>query len=214
MQSLLRIAVFYDGYYFDCAQNYFFGHKKGWLSLRQFHKFLERYVSKKIQGDFEYKVVYAGWYQGLYTIKNTDEKQLKRDRRKHHDLMHAGIESKFYPMSEKNNKEKGVDVAMAIDVFENCLAGIFDVAVLVTGDGDFVPLARALMKHSVIVINSHFNYQEENGAKSYSNERLQKVCNHVININSLENDNEYKEDFNNLFRKIDSTSESDYYCEK
>ena len=201
MQGILRIAVFYDGSHFNYAQNHFYGRKLGWLSFPPFHKFIEEYVRKHLQGDYEFKVVYSAWYQGLFTTKNADEKQLKRDRQRHHDLMHAGIETKFHPMSQTKG-EKGIDVAMAIDILQIGLADIFDVAVLVTGDGDFVPLVRALMKQSRIVINAYFEYEEE-GRKSYSNERLKDACSYVINVNALENDKEHKVHFKSFFKQLD-----------
>jgi uncharacterized LabA/DUF88 family protein len=202
MQGLLRIAVFYDGTHFTLAQKHFYHKRKlGWLVFSPFHKFIEDYARKHLQGDFEHKVVYSAWYQGLFTTKNADDKQLKVDRQRHHDLMHAGIEAKFHPMSQTRG-EKGIDVAMAIDILEMGLNDIFDVAVLVTGDGDFVPLVRALMKNSKIVINAYFEY-EEDGHKSFSNERLKDACSYVINVNDLENTKEYKVHFNSLFRKVD-----------
>lgn len=199
MQGILRIAVFYDGSHFSYAQNYFYGRGLGWLSFQPFHRLIEDFISKKLPGDFEYRVVYAAWYQGLYTVKNAEEKNLKLDRQRHHDLMHAGIETKFQPMSQTAG-EKGIDVAMAIDILEMALSeGTFDVAVLVTGDGDFVPLVRSLMKHSTTVANVYFEY-EENGHKSFSNERLKDACNYILNINSLEKDKDYKNNFKTLFK--------------
>jgi uncharacterized LabA/DUF88 family protein len=47
--------------------------------------------------------------------------------------------------------EKGIDVALAVDALQVGLGGTIDIAVLVTGDGDFVPLVRALNKQGVRV---------------------------------------------------------------
>lgn len=44
--------------------------------------------------------------------------------------------------------EKGTDVALAVDALQTVLDDKIDVAVLVTGDGDFVPLARAMNKRA------------------------------------------------------------------
>jgi uncharacterized LabA/DUF88 family protein len=57
--------------------------------------------------------------------------------------MHAGVEPKFMPMPQSGHNEKGADVALAIDAMQIGLEGKIDIAVLVSGDGDFVPLARA-----------------------------------------------------------------------
>jgi len=62
------------------------------------------------RGFASYKVVYAAWHQGLFTTKDATFDQLKRDRNLHHDLMHAGVDPKYLPMSQKVG-EKGVDVA-------------------------------------------------------------------------------------------------------
>lgn len=207
MQGLFRIGVFYDGSHFNYAQNFFYGKGYGWLSFQPFHKLLEDYTRKHIQGDFEYKVVYAAWYQGLYSATNADEKHLKLDRQRHQDLMHAGIETKFQPMSQSSNMEKGIDVAMAIDILEIGLSEVIDLAVLVTGDGDFVPLVRSLMKHSVTVNIAYFDY-EDNGRKSFANERLKEACSKAININALENDKDYKNYFKSLFKNQDKSAKT------
>ena len=149
--SLCRIGVFYDGSYFAYAQKYFCQRKLGWIDFRAFHSLLERRVRLHEQGFSSYRIVYAGWYQGLFTAKDATEDQLRKDRNLHHDLLHAGIEPKYFPMSQTEKKEKGVDVALALDAMHVGLEGYLDVAVLVSGDGDLVPLARALMKQGVRV---------------------------------------------------------------
>ena len=133
-----------------------------------------------------------------------DEKHLKLDRRRHLDLLHAGIDTKFQPMSHSTNTEKGIDVAMAIKVLEVGLANTMDLAILVTGDGDFVPLVQALMKNSIQVAVAYFEYEDENGRKSFCNERLKDACSFEVNINSLETDREYKNLYSLLFRKSDN----------
>ena len=202
MEGILRIGVFYDGNHFTYAQNYFWGQKLGWLSFPPFHKLIEDYSRKHYPGFFDYKVVNSAWFQGLFTSPNAEEKRLKLDRNRHHDLMHAGIESKFFPMSQSHNNEKAVDVAMAIDIMQIGLDGSCDVVVLVTGDGDFVPLVRALMKRGIVVMVAYFEY-EEDGRKSFANERLKEACNYAININGLEKDKEFKNAFKSLFKNTD-----------
>lgn len=195
------MGVFYDGSHFNYAQNHFYGKKLGWLSFQPLHKLFEDYTRKHYQGFLDYKVVYAAWYQGLFTSANASEKQLKVDRNRHHDLMHAGIESKFYPMSQAQG-EKGIDVAMAIDVLQVGMEGIMDVAILVTGDGDFVPLVRALMKKGISVVVAYFDY-EENGKKSFANQRLKDASNFDLNINALDKDKDFKNTFKSLFKHFD-----------
>jgi uncharacterized LabA/DUF88 family protein len=198
MNGVLRVGVFYDGSHFTYAQNHFYGRKLGWLCFQPFHSLLETYLRKHYQGFLDHKVVYSAWYQGLFTTAKADEKKLKLDRNRH-DMMHAGIETKFFPMSQTQG-EKGIEVA-AIDIFQIGMDGIIDVAVLVTGDGDSVPLMRALMKRGIIVVVAYFGY-EENGKKSFANQRLKDSCNYVLDINSLETDREFKTQFKSLFKEF------------
>jgi len=198
--AICRLGVFYDGSFFSYAQNYLYHeHKIGWLRFRELHQFLEKYVSLKEQGFASYKVVYASWHQGLFTSKGATEDQLRRDRNLYHDLMHAGIEPHYLPMSEKLG-EKGTDVALAVDALQIGLDKKIDVAVLITGDGDFVPLVRSLNKQGVRVLAAYFEFKAKDGGKSFINERLLTAANYAVDINSLETDKDFKQDFRTMFR--------------
>ncbi|RZK19747.1 MAG: NYN domain-containing protein, partial [Flavobacterium sp.] len=77
--------------------------------------------------------------------------------------------------------EKGIDVYMAVETLQVGLDDKIDIAVLVTGDGDFVPLVRTLMKNGIRVLISYFEFESEN-KKSFVNERLVSAANYSINI--------------------------------
>ena len=198
-KNFLRIGVFYDGTYFIKAQNYFWGKKYGWLSFQEFHKLLESFIRTKEQAHVSYKVVYSALFQGVHKESAAQENNLRLDRKRHLDLLHAGIEPKNVPMSETQG-EKGIDVYMALETLQVGLDDKIDMAVLVTGDGDFVPLVRALMKNGVRVLIAYFEYEDETN-KSFANERLISAANHSININSLETDREFKAEFKTIFRQ-------------
>ena len=157
-------------------------------------------MRKKEQGYSDYKVVYSAWFQGLFPASDATEEQLRFERNNYHDLMHAGVEAKYLPMSQSQG-EKGIDVALAVDAMQVGRDGKIDVAVLVTGDGDFVPLVRALMKDGTRILAAFFEFQQNDGKKSFINERLRNAVNYHLNINALEKDKEYKADFGHLFRK-------------
>jgi uncharacterized LabA/DUF88 family protein len=76
-----------------------------------------------------------------------------------------------------------------------------DVAVLVTGDGDFVPLVRNLMKNGIRVLVAHFKYDDTVEKSSYVNKRLIDSANYVLNINDLETDRDFKAEFKTIFRQ-------------
>ena len=129
-------------------------------------------------------------------------RQLRTDRNPYHDLMHAGIDPKFMLMSQSGASEKGADVALAIDAMQVGLDGKIDIAVLVTGDADFVPLVRALMKQGIRVMAAYFEYSHGE-YNTFINERLLNVCNYALNINEMEKDKDFKARFKGLFRKGD-----------
>ncbi len=201
-KSFCRIGVFYDGSFFTYAQYYFYAERDlGWLSFQPFHILIENFIREKEQGFSNYRVVYAGWYQGLFSSTQANEKQLHSERNRHTDLMHAGVEPKYVPVSQAG-REKGVDVALAVDALQVGLEGKIDIAVLVTGDGDLVPLARALMKHGIRVAVVYFEY-ESKLRKSFANERLLSASNYSLNVNSLESDRKYQGLFRGIFRQPD-----------
>ncbi|HVW16053.1 MAG TPA: NYN domain-containing protein [Mucilaginibacter sp.] len=198
-KNFLRIGVFYDGTFFVKAQNYFWGLKHAWLSFQEFHKLLESFIRTKEQGYDSYRVVYSAWFQGVHKESAAQENNLRLDRKRQLDLLHAGIEPKNVPMSETQG-EKGIDVYMAVETLQVGLDDKIDMAVLVTGDGDFVPLVRALMKNGVRVLIAYFEY-EDGANKSFANERLISAANFSININSLETDRDFKAEFKTIFRQ-------------
>ncbi len=205
--SMCRAGIFYDGTFVTHAQNFFWGQGQGWLQYQAFHGLVEQFIRKQEQNFSSHKVVYASWHQGLFSVTKANEKQLKDDRRRHFDLAYAGIETKLIPMSQMKG-EKGVDVAITINALEVGLDGKIDVAVLVTGDGDFVPLARTLMKHGVRTAIVYFEYEQTYKGqryKSFANHRLLEACNYSLNINGLKNDKEYRAMFKGLFRQPDKT---------
>lgn len=157
-------------------------------------------MRKKEQGYSDYKVVYSAWFQGLFPVSDSTEEQLRFERNKYQDLLHAGIEAKYLPMSMSHG-EKGIDVALAVDAMQIGRDGKIDVAVLVTGDSDFVPLVRALMKDGIRIVAAYFDFVQVDGKKSFINERLRNAVNCDVNVNALEKDKDYKADFGQLFRK-------------
>jgi hypothetical protein len=180
----------------------YFDRKLGWLDLKPFHGLLENYVRTKEQGYTHYRVVYGAWFQGMFGVNQSDEKKLRADRNLYHDLMHAGVDPKYMPMPQSGPNEKGADVALAIDAMQVGMEGKIDIAVLVTGDADFVPLARALMKQGIRVMAAYFEY-EHGEHKSFINERLLNVCNYALNVNEMEKDKDFKAIFKGLFRRAD-----------
>jgi uncharacterized LabA/DUF88 family protein len=205
-KSICRIGVFYDGSFFTYAQYYFYQERKlGWLSVQPFQTLVENFIREKEQGFSNYRVVYAGWYQGLFSSTKSTQRQLHTQRNLHMDLMLAGVEPMYVPMSQ-SGREKGVDVALAVDALQVGMAGLIDVAILVTGDADLVPLARAMMKHGTRVGVLYFDYKSER-SRSFANERLLSACNYSLNINEMEKDRKNESAFRGLFKRFEKERE-------
>jgi len=102
----------------------------------------------KIAGD-EGDIVQKHYFRGRFSSRQMEERyapdQLKeallRERTWDGVLQRAGFITHYIPMG-KNEHEKGVDVAIAVEAM--ALAREYELFVLVAGDGDFVPLVNKL----------------------------------------------------------------------
>lgn len=142
---------------------------------------------------------------GSVQFDSGKRKALHSEHNRYSDLMHASIEPKYVPMSQAQ-REKGVDVVLAVDALQVGLEGNIDVAALVTGDGDLVPLARALMKNGIRVAAVYFEYESVR-SKRFANERLLTACNYSLNVNELEKDRKHQGALRGLFWKPEKDRE-------
>jgi uncharacterized LabA/DUF88 family protein/cold shock CspA family protein len=77
---------------------------------------------------------------------NERENQLYHDRVFDEVLMYNNVQTHYLPVKDKDGKkhEKGLDVLMALEIFELAMLKRYDVVVLIAGDSDLVPLVRKL----------------------------------------------------------------------
>lgn len=59
---------------------------------------------------------------------------------------------RFGEVRGKPKRQKGVDVLLAVDMLSASFRQLFDVAVLIAGDADFVPLVREVRRLGVTVV--------------------------------------------------------------
>lgn len=217
----VRIMVFYDGNYFKQGQIYFrYKEKRGWFSLPELHNFFEKYVASKTKASSDVtKVVAAHYYDGRLTTNVALGDQLERERDFEMALIAAGIVPHYLPVSEiakpgaTNDQvtyklaQKGVDVELAIDVLDHAHENRYDVAILVTGDTDFVPLVRrvtSLNKHALI---AHFDIpqwaddQHRNHRPTYCSRALVDAASWSLNFNNLVKDPDWKTEVRSMFFK-------------
>jgi uncharacterized LabA/DUF88 family protein len=71
-------------------------------------------------------------------------------------LWNIGFTPRVFKKAKKEQKSKGVDIALCTDMLSHAFAGHFDVAVLLAGDGDFQPLVDQVKRTGCIVVVGAF----------------------------------------------------------
>lgn len=162
--KLTRIGVFYDGNFFFKVSNYYkYAHaRRARISISGLHEFVRHQVSHEEGVEERFcQIVDAHFFRGRFSAKSAEERQqLYHDRVFDDILMGEGVVTHYLPM--RNGSEKGVDVSLALEAFELAVYKRFDVLVLITGDGDFIPLARKLnsLGTRVMVLGWDFSYMD------------------------------------------------------
>lgn len=164
--DILRIAVFYDGNYLLHASNYYnyFHARRNRLSIEGIHTFLRENIAFDSDRSLHLvHIVDAHYFRGRLSAADASQKGdlLYAERAFEDILMDSGITTHFLPVKSTNGKrvEKGIDVWFALEVYENVRLNNYDYVVLVTGDGDFVPLVKRLNLLGVKTILLHFDYE-------------------------------------------------------
>jgi cold shock CspA family protein/uncharacterized LabA/DUF88 family protein len=168
--DILRIGIFYDGYYFYKVSNYYkYEHtKKSRISINGLHEFIRNEIAVLTKTDIrQCQIIDAHYFKGRSSAKELGEK-IQSERIFEDILMRENIVSHYLPLmyGENNSaQEKGIDVWLALEAYELAIYKHFDVLVLVAGDGDYVPLVRKLhtLGTQVMLICWDFTYLNENG---------------------------------------------------
>jgi uncharacterized LabA/DUF88 family protein len=170
LTSLVRIGIFYDGYYFYKVSNYYkYEHpKKARISISGLHDFIRNEAAKICGADFKQcQIVDAHYFKGRSSAREMGEK-VQSERIFEDILMRENIITHYLPLRNGPNntlQEKGIDVWLALEAFEMTIYKHFDIIVLVVCDGDYVPLVRKLntLGTHVMLISWDFDYYSENG---------------------------------------------------
>jgi len=217
MTRSVRVMVFYDGAFFRAGQLFFrYKEKRGWFSLPALHETLERYVSEKIKAaDAITKIVAAHYYDGRMTTNVAAADQLEKERDFEMALMAAGIVTHFLPAKETAKgsgqdltysiAQKGVDVQFAVDVLDHAHQDRYDVAVLITGDEDFLPLVRRVISLGKHVLVAYFDidpWQDDRSVRhkpTKASRALVDASSWSLNFNSFAQDPEQEGELRHLF---------------
>ncbi len=192
-ERLTRIAIFYDGSFFHRVSSFYkHNHPRGsFLSFQGIHEYVRDRVAEIEDRKPEMcQVVEAHFYRGRFSLAKAKEKnQLETDRFFDQLLMYAGIATHYFPMNEQLERpvEKGVDIWLSLDAFDQAIHKNHDVVVLFAGDSDFVPLVRKLnsIGARVMVLGWDLEAQGEDG-RTYvtrTSAQLMHECNYPIWLN-------------------------------
>ena len=173
--NLTRIAIFYDGNFFLHVSNYYNYHheRKRRLSIAGLHEFIKAKVAEE-EGTQPHQsaIVDARYFRGRLPAKTASLKsnRLYYDRVFSDVLMAEYIQSQHLPLRSNHGRleEKGIDVLLAVEAMSLAATDQIDVLVLITSDGDYVPLVRKLPTLGVrtMVLSWNFEYEEPDGRMS------------------------------------------------
>lgn len=212
-RKLTRVGVFYDGNYFLHVSNYYvYNHERqSRLSVGGLHSFIRNYIARQNGTDDRMvQIADAHYFRGRLPANEAAQQgnALYYDRVFDDILSSEGITTHYLPIRIGHNgyrQEKGIDVWLALEAFEQSFYKRFDVVVLIASDGDYVPLIRKLnaLGTRVMVLSWDFHYTNDAGKEMYtrtSQELLEEVtypvAMHEI-IDNRVNQNELL--INNLF---------------
>ncbi|MDR2052727.1 MAG: NYN domain-containing protein, partial [Treponema sp.] len=170
LTDLVRIGIFYDGYYFFKVSNYYkYEHsRKSRISISGLHDFIRNEAAKISGIDFKQcQIVDAHYFKGRSWAKEMGDK-VQSERSFEDILMRENIVTHYLPLRMGPNNtlhEKGIDVWLALEAYELAIYKRFDIIVLVVCDGDYVPLVRKLntIGAHVMLISWEFDYYNEQG---------------------------------------------------
>lgn len=203
--GLLRIGIFYDGNYFLHVSNYYnyFHPRKKRLNIAGLHEFLRHHVAAKEGVDpMCCQVIEAHFFRGRISAQEASQRgnQLYNDRVFDDILMSEGVVTHYLPVRPRGGRreDKGIDVWLALETYEQTLHKHFDVLVLITSDGDYVQLVRKInsLGCKVMVLSWDFDYTDDQGREvttRTSHELLREVT-YPVSMHKLINEGLDKND--------------------
>lgn len=171
-KELLQIGVFYDGNYFLHVSNYYnyFHPVRERINLPGFHDFLRELVAQAEDHPVELcRIAEAHYFRGRLSALEASQRgnQLYNDRVFDDILMSVGVKTHYLPLRARGcrREEKGIDVYLALEAYEQCRNRNLDVLILISSDGEYVPLIRKVNALGVktMVLNWEFTYTDVAG---------------------------------------------------
>lgn len=194
--KLTRVAIFYDGNYFLHVSNYYaFNHaRNSRISLRGLHEFIRHRIAGEENTEVHLtQIVDSHFFRGRISANEAQQRGnlLYYDRVFEDILMWEGVITHYLPLRHSGGRreEKGIDVWMALEAYELTLLKKFDVVVMITSDGNYVPLVRKInnLGARVMVLSWDFEFVDNEGkhvVTRTSQELLEEVT-YPVQMHSL-----------------------------
>jgi len=168
-----RVAVFIDGNNFYFGLRKIYGEEKGLMKFN-FEKFCNFLAGERELVAIFYYNAPLDITQNLERYKNQQRffskirkipkmnlvlcKLLKRKIK--------GIEKHYYVLKED-------DIYMAVDLVKGAFKNVYDEAVLVSGDGDFVPAVKTAKEENKVIENAYFKKSASTNLKVHCNKSFE-----------------------------------------
>jgi len=173
---LRRIAVFYDGTFFQKLSVYYrhVHARQKHVDLGGLHEYIRHKVaSVETNNNVSLcQIVEAHFFRGRFSLNAAKSAgTLETDRLQDQLLMYADVVAHYYPMNEKATppEERGIDVWLALEAYDLAVHKRFDVLVLIAGDQDYVPLVRKIngLGTRVMIIGVDLDYKDQHGGDRF-----------------------------------------------
>ena len=142
---MIKIGLFIDGEFLNHASLHY-RHNTNigkYISVSKFKSFVEELYKKLSKTKDRTRIIDAHYFRGRHTAEESrDNNKLYGDRKMDEELNDSGIISHYHPIVR--GREKGVDVHFALTAYEHTIDKKLDVVIVITGDGDYVPLIEKL----------------------------------------------------------------------
>lgn len=170
-----KISIFIDGNNFYHGLRSLYGKDKS-LKKFNFQEFIDYLIEEKELSKIFYYNAQLDKLKNLEKF-NSQKEFFKRLREiPKFNLRLCKLLKRKLPFSKKYYYVlKEDDIYMAVDIVEGACDDKFDIAIIISGDGDFVPAVKSVKKRNKKVINIYF--------KKSSSRNLKNDCDDSIEIN-------------------------------
>lgn len=174
-----RVGVFIDGTYFGIINSFYSDHHpvKAPIDHQKLLSFLEYQIPQTLQTPKKpFSVTQCRMYLGLPAHASIPRMIIHQT-----DMAKIGVDLQHFPVKRSGDigKEQGVDVALATDAA--MAASKLDVYVLMTGDGDFIPLVDKLRSAGKCVILAYWNVGSRTNS-THTNHDLMRTATCSMNV--------------------------------